>query len=323
MYYPPRVKTKAIAELTRRRTKAEREYQIRRAEALEKIPGIAELEAKISSAGAELCRVIGMGDDALRLVEQIKRDNLAAQRKERELLVKHGLAADAMRVRYICPVCDDTGFGDDGKFCECHKILLKEFEHARLSEMFPLDRFTFESFSLTYYPPEQRRQMRDTLETCREYAREYHLGLPGLFFYGEPGLGKTHLSGAIINEVIKRGFGVEYGSVPVLLARLAKERFDSRSDNITERALLAADLLVLDDLGAESVNSFTLEALYTIINTRLLKQLPTIVNSNCAAGELQERYGRRIASRLLYEGYETFCFTGMDIREKKTEDMLP
>jgi len=316
MYYLPKVKIKAMAELNRRRSQSEQSYELRRAQALEKVPGLAKLEKEIASVCTELCRVIGMGEEAERLVEKLKEKNLAAQKKERELLVKHGFRPDALLISYHCPACEDTGFGGDGRFCECHKLLLRQLEHKRLSELFPLDKFTFESFSLDYYPPEFRGEMEGTLETCREYARNFHTGMPSLFFYGETGLGKTHLSGAIINEVIERGFGVEYGRAPQLFPQMTRERFDSHSREHTQEALLAADLFVLDDLGAEAANAITIEQLYNIIDTRLCKGLPTIISSNCTPQELQERYGRRIASRLLYEGYETFHFFGTDIREQ-------
>ncbi|MDR1805390.1 MAG: ATP-binding protein [Clostridium sp.] len=318
MYYLPQVKVKAMAELNRRRERAERECEERRADALSRIPGLKELEDKISSACTELCRVIGMGDEAVALFDKIRAENLQAQEEEKRLLKAHGLAADTMRLRYTCPVCEDSGFDERGRFCRCHRQLLKDLEHERLGELFPIDDYTFDAFSLAYYPKPAREAMGGILEYCKTYARDFDDCNPSLFFYGETGLGKTHLSGAIINEVIKKGFGVEYGSVPLLLSRLAKERFDNRAENITERALLAADLLVLDDLGAESANGFTAELLYTLINTRLLKRLPTIINSNCTQRELEERYGRRIASRLLYDGYEAFHFSGKDIRQQKT-----
>jgi DNA replication protein DnaC len=319
MYYPPSVKVKAITELNQRRKHAERQYELSRAQALERVPGLAELEAEISSACVELCRIIGMGDDALRLVEQLKRNNLAAQKRERDLLIQHGWPPNAMQVRYTCPGCDDTGFTDEGYFCECHKLLLKELEHERLAELFPLDKYTFDSFSVDYYPAAQRGYMRDMYLYCKNYAGGFDLEMPNLFFYGESGLGKTHLSGAIVNGVIAGGYGVEYGSVPILFAQLAKERFDSRAREVTQRALLSADLLVLDDLGAEATNALTIESLYTLMNTRLSRKLPTVINSNCSAVELQERYGRRIASRLLYDEYRAFAFLGTDIREQKAD----
>jgi len=319
MYYLPKVKIKAMAQLSRRRADAESRYEDLRNQALAKIPALRDLEAKIAYSCVELCRVIGMGDEAMQHIETLKQENLSAQKQQQELLAAHGFPADCMKVRYSCPVCADTGFSDDGRFCECHKLLLRELEHERLSELFPLNKFTFESFSLNYYPLEHRGEMEGTLETCREYARNFHTEMPSLFFYGETGLGKTHLSGAIINEVIKQGFGVEYGRAPQLFPQMTKERFDNRSQEYTQQALLSSDLFVLDDLGAEAANSITIELLYNLIDTRLCKGLPTIISSNCMPQELQERYGRRIASRLLYEGYETFRFMGTDIREQMAE----
>ena len=318
MYYLPKVKIKAMAELSRRRRNAESRYDELRNRALTNIPQLQELETEIASACVELCRVIGIGSQAELLIKKLKQNNLSAQKKQQELLAKHGFPPDSMRVSYDCAICSDTGFSDDGHFCPCHKLLLKELEHERLSEIFPLHKFKFENFSLEFYPQERRVEMEGTLETCREYACNFHLNMPSLFFYGETGLGKTHLSGAIINEVIQQGFGVEYGRAPQLFPQMTKERFDNRLQEHTQQALLSADLFVLDDLGAEASNTITIELLYNLIDTRLCKGLPSIINSNCTVHELQERYGRRIASRLLYDGYETFHFFGKDIREQKS-----
>ncbi|MCL2023699.1 MAG: ATP-binding protein [Oscillospiraceae bacterium] len=319
MYYLPQVKIKAMAELSRRRREAENSYLKLRRKALAQIPELVELENTIASACSDICKVIGIGEDAYRVLEEIKRKNLEAQEQARELLAKHGFPSDALRVRYTCPVCDDTGFAENGQFCECHKYLLKDLEHERLRENFPLDNFTFENFSLDFYPQESREEMAGTLETCREYAQCFHKDLPSLLFYGETGLGKTHLSGAIINKVIALGFGVEYGRAPQLFPKMTKERFDNNSRELTQHALLACDLCVLDDLGAEAANSITRELLYNLIDTRLSKSMPTIINTNLTPEELEGCYGRRIASRILYGGYETFAFLGKDIREQKTE----
>jgi DNA replication protein DnaC len=260
-----------------------------------------------------------MGDDALRMVEQLKRDNLEAQRQEKDLLKKHGLPENTMCVCYKCQNCNDTGFSDDGRFCECHKRLLKHFEHERLGKLFPLERYTFDSFVIDFYPKELQEYMRETKRFCRAYATRFNTQMPSLFFCGESGLGKTHLSGAIINEVIKGGSGVEYGSAPLLFSQLISERFDNHVQELTLRAFLAADLAVIDDLGAEAPNAIAIDLLYTIINTRLGKRLPTIINSNCTPRDLQDRYGRRIASRLLYDEYRAFSFSGTDVREQKMD----
>jgi DNA replication protein DnaC len=137
---------------------------------------------------------------------------------------------------------------------------------------------------------------------------------------GETGLGKTHLSLAIAGEVIEKGYTVLYNSAQNIFNELQKERFGKGdSDGRFEPMVLECDLLVIDDLGAEFSTQFTNAALYNIVNTRINASLPTIISTNLSLKELEERYTRRISSRLIGE-YNTLYFIGGDVRQKKTED---
>ena len=90
---------------------------------------------------------------------------------------------------------------------------------------------------------------------------------------GATGLGKTHLSLAIAQVAINKGYGVIYVSAPNIVAQLEKERFryqrgDGQCDS--EQHLIECDLLILDDLGTEFSTSFSNAAIYNIINTRMM-----------------------------------------------------
>ena len=135
---------------------------------------------------------------------------------------------------------------------------------------------------------------------------------------GETGLGKTHLSLAIAGEVLKKGFGVVYGSVQNLFSNIEKEHFGraTDADGTTEKMLLECDLLILDDLGAEFTTSFTVATFNNIVNTRMLTSKPTIISTNLSLTEMQKRYSERIASRIIGE-YNILTFAGKDIRQQK------
>ena len=82
--------------------------------------------------------------------------------------------------------------------------------------------------------------------------------------------------------------------------------------------VLSCDLLILDDLGTEMTTSFVQSALYQIVNTRLMKHLDTILNTNLTPDQLGRRYSPQIASRLEGE-YQILPFFGEDIRKLKKE----
>ncbi len=76
------------------------------------------------------------------------------------------------------------------------------------------------------------------------------------------------------------------------------------------------DLLIIDDLGTEVVNQFTVSVLYHLINTRLNRGLSTMINTNLSQKELRERYWDRITSRIFGE-YQILLFSGTDVRMQK------
>ena len=133
--------------------------------------------------------------------------------------------------------------------------------------------------------------------------------------HGKTGLGKTHLSLAIVNEVLALGYGAVYAPAQTLLDRLEREHF-GRSEEDTLALLTECDLLVLDDLGAEFRTSFTEAAIGNLLNNRVLSGKPTIISTNLTAAELNEAYGERVMSRILGY-YHRLAFTGADVRQQK------
>lgn len=79
--------------------------------------------------------------------------------------------------------------------------------------------------------------------------------------------------------------------------------------------VLNADLLIIDDLGTESINNIKFTELFNIINTRILNNKKTIISTNLSIQNLFSIYDERIVSRIV--GYYNICkFFGDDIRFK-------
>ena len=136
-----------------------------------------------------------------------------------------------------------------------------------------------------------------------------------LFIYGGAGLGKTHLSTAIAKTVIDRGYDVVYDSALNLMHAFEKERFSKAEAPSTDR-YFECDLLIIDDLGAEFMSSFTHSTLYNLLNTRVYGGKGMLISTNLSsAAELQKTYDERIVSRLVGE-FKSYCFVGEDIRLK-------
>ena len=329
MSYSRKVYARAASELERRHDKAERTQSMRRAEVYAKIPELISIDREIASAGAEVIRAIGMGENAQQFIEELAKKNLASQQRRKDILKENGYPEDYLDAEYTCKKCRDTGF-IGGVMCDCYKTLLRDTALAELNELSPSARSTFESFNINYYPDtvdpatgiNPRSRMKEILDFCRDYAAEFATDSPSLLLYGATGLGKTHLSLAIASETVKKGYGVIYGSAQNLMSRLEKEHFSSGRNSEyegSEQCLLECDLLIIDDLGAEFSTQFTVAELYNIINTRIMSRLPVIISTNLTPDGLEQKYTQRITSRII-GNYISLYFCGKDIRQIKNTE---
>lgn len=324
MPYGKEIYAQARRELQRRRTQAEREAQRRHDETVERYPALVRIEREMAEAGHSIVYALGR-PDAEKFLKGLEKQSRAAQERRRNLLQKAGLPDDYLDTPYTCPACGDTGF-DGGIMCACYKKLLRSLAYAQIGKRYPLDLCSFESFRLDYYPEEAdsrtgvspRRRMAEIFEFCMHYAEDFGPRSESLFLCGATGLGKTHLSLAIAREAIAKDFAVIYGSTQNLLNDLEAEHFGRRSteNGATQELLLTCDLLILDDLGAEFSTSFTVAALYNIINSRINAGLPVIISTNLTPAELEAKYTQRITSRII-GCYTSLIFCGRDIRQLK------
>ena len=116
------------------------------------------------------------------------------------------------------------------------------------------------------------------------------------------------------------GKTVLYQTSPIMLDSIIDYRFGKSDYTELYDNIINVDLLIIDDLGAESLNSFKLSELFNIINARLLSQnkhiTKTIISTNLNMNNLMDTYGERIFSRLA--SYYNVCrFFGDDIRINK------
>ena len=104
-----------------------------------------------------------------------------------------------------------------------------------------------------------------------------------------------------------------------MLDSIIDYRFGKTKDSNIIDSILNVDLLIIDDLGTESMNNMKFAELFNIINTRLLNQkkiTKTIISTNLNLNNLYKNYDERIVSRIV--GYYDICyFFGEDIRFKK------
>ena len=200
--------------------------------------------------------------------------------------------------------------------------MASEIRINAVSKSAPISGCRFDTFDLDFYDDSlpdgtnPKKKMTLILKALKEYTLNFNPNLSeNMIFFGNTGLGKTHLSLAIMNELIEKGFYVVYDSAFNLFSKIETEHFKNHIDD-TYNDALNCDLLIIDDLGSEFLSSYSQSVLYSIINTRILSRKPTIINTNLSIKEIEQKYTPRVSSRIVGE-YTPKKFIGTDIRQKK------
>ena len=288
-------------------------------------PDIKELDDRLSMTGLKIFEAtVRYKDEKLEAeLLKIKKENDVLLKKRADLMENYGIPADYTEVKYECKECSDSGFvGIDMCRCMKEKLVLAGYESSGIGALIRVK--TFNNFDPTLQKDKNAAENAGMIANfCRKYAENYDNGAANLLFIGGTGLGKTHLSAAITGKVISRGYDVVCETAQNLFSDFEFERFnrpynrDENEENRTER-YFDCDLLIIDDLGTEMTNQFTVSCLYNIINSRLNKGKTVIINTNLTRDDLKKRYSDRITSRLFGE-FLPVMFMGRDMRELKLD----
>lgn len=304
-------------EFQMKRRRAEDEADNRRYEAEHKIPELREIHLRLAANGSEIFGAALSGGDINAKIAQIKKENDILRQRKSELLRDAGFPEDFTEPHYECDICHDTGY-HNSKMCKCFKeaLVLAGIESSGLGKLVLTQ--SFDSFSLDYYTGNSKMAVSRYCKALRDFAEGFSDSTDtSWLLMGNTGLGKTHLSSAVAMTVIKRGFDVVYITAGSLFSVFERQRFgDGYSGDGTDEHFYDADLLIIDDLGTENVNQFTVSCLYNVINSRLVLGRSTIINTNLTREELRAKYADRITSRLFGE-FIPLVFTGNDVRAQK------
>jgi len=329
MAYDGKIMRRALQRLGEDRQQREDRFRQQRERIFARQPRLRSIDEELNSTMSRIIsQALRKGADAREAVNRLKEENLSLQAERLRLLSEMGLPMDALDEKPACALCNDTGFRG-GVYCRCVKPYYTREQGKELSRMLDLGNQSFDSFSLDWYSSaynsawgiSAREHMEMVYDTCANYAHQFGRRPSNLLLFGEPGLGKTHLSAAIAREVSEKGFSVVYDTAGHVFERFEQQKFSREEDEIVSSdvaRILNADLLILDDLGTEMTTAFVQSALYQIVNTRLLEKKSTIISTNLTPEKLALRYSAQIASRIEGE-YEMLPFVGEDIRKQKRE----
>lgn len=301
----------------------------RRNEIYSKIPAIEELDSAstgsyLSSALARLTSDNEAGNDYKSIREANR--NRTAQKKK--LLVEAGYPEDYLEPIYTCPMCKDTGYIDQER-CSCFrdKIINNLYIQSNLTNI--LEKENFSTFNLDYYSREMRQgydhspydNIVNVLSSAKNYVENFstcksHRG--NILIYGEVGLGKTFLTNCIAKGVLDKGHQVLYLTANELFQNILSPYLMNQENALADlyKYVYNCELLIIDDLGTELINSFTLSSLFEVINQRNIQGKSTLISTNLGLKDLKTKYSERIMSRII-ESYTVFNIYGDNIRYQK------
>ncbi len=309
------------AELSKIRSANIKEHDRRIQEVYEKIPEIKEIDREISHLSIEEVKNRILKNAASK---DLGSDIQALSDRKKLILKNEGFGEDYLEPIYSCKLCNDEGFVD-GHTCECaRKIKITElYRRSNMQKVFEKENFS--TFSLECYSrePDESRGMSPyqnaskILGRAKAFVNNFESSHENILIYGETGLGKTFISNCIAKELLDKAHSVLYLSANELFEQVLSRYIMSKDRTFALAEVYEyvynSDLLIIDDLGTEVLNSFVRSQLFEIINKRTLSEHSTIITTNLSLSELEDRYSERVMSRIAKD-YVLYPLYGEDIR---------
>ncbi len=322
-----------LKDYDKKQLKAVRDLDNRKKELYLKFPRLQEIEDELNSYAIQSAKSI-LSSNSSDVLNNLQ-DKINTLKKERgDILKKDKKNFDYLTPHYECNKCNDTGYiksNNQTIMCSCLKQKLFNIQYNKCN-LGNLEKENFKKFNINLYSDDvnekkynsdisPRENIRIIGKEVKKFIKNFdNPDEKNLLFSGGTGLGKTFLSNCIVGELLAQGKTVLYQTAPVMLDTLISELFNNSGDNSFSQNLLTVDLLVIDDLGTETMNSMKFTELYEVINTRLLNQngkiTKTIISTNLDLQGLFTTYDERIVSRFVGH-YNIYRFFGDDIRFKK------
>lgn len=316
-------------DYNKKRLQATEDLNLRQNEIYDMLPRIREIDRDIAKLSISISKIIMTKPDQMERQIEVIRETIDILKEEKNhILKKRGVPDIYLQEVYQCSQCNDTGYTSEGNMCSCYKqSLINELYNisslGNLLKKENFDTFDLSKFDDVIFGKEKltpKENIKVILKHALEFVDTFHKRDRNLLFYGGTGLGKTFMCNCIAKDLMDKGIIVLYQSSFKMFETISEHKFNRSLESYDNKdnfgLIYESDLLIIDDLGAEAINSFTITELFNIVNTRLITDKKTIISTNLSLEKLSEAYSDRIFSRLMSH-YDIFKFYGKDIRTKR------
>lgn len=325
--------TSLLSEYEQKKNIAELRYEHNKNELYKNFPRLQEIEEELNSTAIAETKNILLGNK--NSLKNLHKKLEILKNEKNKIIEENKINEEFLHPIYECSKCNDTGYikSDSSAtiMCSCLKQKLLNISYNK-SNMTNLNKENFETFNPNIFSDtvsnsfniSPKQNILNIKQKCIEFINNFdNLETHNLLFTGNTGLGKTFMTNCIANELIKKNKNVLYQTAPVLLESIIDSKFNKYKNlkqNNFYNDVLETDLLIIDDLGTECLNSMKLSELFTILNTRILnlnnKSTKTIISTNLDINNIFQNYQERIGSRIAGY-YDIYYFFGDDLRFKR------
>ena len=257
-----------LKEYEQKRVAAEIELSEKREKVYLSNPRLKKIEDELNSYAFSTVKSI-LNKPSKDYITDLQKKINDLKKEKQDIIKSLNLNYDLSSPNYECKICNDTGFiykNNSSVLCNCIKQKLFNIEYNK-SNIGNLEKENFKNFNLNAYSDEinikkynssisPRENIKNIKSICENFINNFdNPEEKNLLFTGNTGLGKTFLSNCIAKELLSNGKTVLYQTASVLLDNIIDFKFGKTNSNDFYNSVFDVDLLIIDDLGTESINN--------------------------------------------------------------------
>lgn len=284
---------KSISDIQEKRNIKERELDIRINKAYAIEPQLRELKIRLNNIWFNVVKAFNDKSQVLELKKQANEIELEIQK----ILKKHNLSDNLFELEHFCDKCKDKGLIEGQRTCECLQNKIMFYSVKEYNKEIEFNK-TFKEFDLERVSVEMKSKITKNYKICSNFALKFNTNIKSMFMIGKSGKGKTHLTLAIAKYLLSKEYSVLVFKAFSLKNKIDSVRFKNEEYQYLLDIIKSCDLLIIDDLSLSNINDFFKDNLNYIIESRIAKNKPFIINTNNDTKKLFDLYGDSFMNKI-------------------------